>query len=122
MSQMKPYCFKCGAELDPDAIYCPECGRLQRSMVVRAVEPGQGAPPPPPPGQREQQPTSFYPNRDAQPAQPAEYQPDQSSYYPDSAPRHPDQHDQYAEQQYPEQDWYAQQGTETNVVPDPQAA
>ncbi len=40
MSQMKPYCFKCGAELDPDTIYCPVCGRLQRSMVVRNVEAG----------------------------------------------------------------------------------
>jgi hypothetical protein len=40
MSQMKPYCFKCGAELDPDTIYCPVCGRLQRSMVVRKVEAG----------------------------------------------------------------------------------
>ena len=26
MSQMKPYCFKCGAELEPEAIRCPHCG------------------------------------------------------------------------------------------------
>ncbi len=60
MSQMKPYCFKCGAELDPEAIYCPECGRLQRSMVVRSVDPGAPSPPPPahpnPSGQQPGQP------------------------------------------------------------------
>src|SRR5947209_17874673 len=44
MSQMKAYCFKCGAELDPEAIVCPSCGRLQRSMVVRSVEAEPGAP------------------------------------------------------------------------------
>jgi hypothetical protein len=44
MSQMKAYCFKCGAELDPEAIVCPSCGRLQRSMVVRSVEPEPGGP------------------------------------------------------------------------------
>jgi hypothetical protein len=43
MNQMKPYCFKCGAELDPDTIYCPVCGRLQRSMVVRNVGAGGAA-------------------------------------------------------------------------------
>src|SRR5215472_13648930 len=122
MSQMKPYCFKCGAELEPDAIYCPECGRLQRSMVVRAVEPGQGAPPAPPPGKREEQPISFYPNRDAQPAQPAEYQPDQSTYYPEAAPQHPDQRDPYAEQQYPDQGWYRPEETAAHAVPDQQPA
>ena len=41
MSQMKPYCFKCGAELEPDTIRCPHCGRLQRSMVVRGDGPTQ---------------------------------------------------------------------------------
>src|SRR5258707_15844398 len=38
MSQMKAYCFKCEAEMDPEAIVCPSCGRLQRSMVVKSVE------------------------------------------------------------------------------------
>ena len=66
MSQMKPYCFKCGAELEPEAIYCPECGRLQRSMVVRSVDPNdQGAPPAPYSGSSHEQPYQLYPDRDA---------------------------------------------------------
>ena len=44
MSQMKAFCFKCGAELDPEAIVCPSCGRLQRSMVVRNVGPAPAPP------------------------------------------------------------------------------
>ena len=101
MSQMKPYCFKCGAELEPEAIYCPECGRLQRSMVVRSVDPNdQGAPPAPYSGSSHEQPYQLYPDRDAAAAEhqgPAEQ-------HPDAAPQHPDQHDPYA-QQHPEQDW-----------------
>jgi hypothetical protein len=41
MSQMTPYCFKCGAELEPETIRCPHCGRLQRSMVVRGAGPAE---------------------------------------------------------------------------------
>src|SRR5260370_15902518 len=89
MSQMKPYCFKCGAELDPEAIYCPECGRLQRSMVVRAVEPGApSAPPRPGPGQQPDQPPQFHPARAPQPGQPAEPPPDQGWYAGEQAPGH----------------------------------
>jgi zinc-ribbon domain len=107
MSQMKPYCFKCGAELDPEAIYCPECGRLQRSMVVRAVEPGaQKAPPAPLPGASREQPIQFYPNREAPPAPPADAQPDPASYNPGSTWQQPDQPDQHA-QQYSDQGWQA---------------
>jgi hypothetical protein len=107
MSQMKPYCFKCGAELDPDAIYCPECGRLQRSMVVRAVEPGApSAPPAPHPGSPQQQPYPFYPDREA-PAAPERGEPhaDQSYHYPDAARQYPDQQDPYAQQPYSEHGW-----------------
>src|SRR2546430_702246 len=69
MDQMTPYCFKCGAELEPETIYCPVCGRLQRSMVVRATPPGPreapDAPPAgPPPGQPGDEPISFYPSRE----------------------------------------------------------
>jgi len=112
MSQMKPYCFKCGAELDPEAIYCPECGRLQRSMVVRAVDPAAPSAPPAAPrsdGPHEQ-PLQFYPDREAPPEQPAA-PPDQASYYPDSSWQHPDQHDPYAQQQqqqYADQGWQAE--------------
>lgn len=64
MSQIKPYCFKCGAELEPDAIRCPHCGRLQRSMVVRDAGPAQ--PPVATPyavPKRERYPTSPHPGR-----------------------------------------------------------
>src|SRR5690348_12308890 len=101
MSQMKPYCFKCGAELDPDAIYCPECGRLQRSMVVRAVDPNVASPPAAPyPGSSHEQPYQFYPGREAGGAEHVE----PAEQHPDPAPQHPDQQDPYA-QQYPEHDW-----------------
>jgi zinc-ribbon domain len=108
MSQMKPYCFKCGAELDPEAIYCPECGRLQRSMVVRAVEPGATSPPPAQhPDTAHEQPFQFYPDQEAPAAEPAEAQPDQASHYPDSAWHQPDQPDPHAQQQYADQGWQA---------------
>src|SRR5215472_3232221 len=97
MSQMKPYCFKCGAELDPDAIYCPECGRLQRSMVVRTGDPDPSTPGPPPTtysGASHDQPYHFYPDRDAPAAEQA-----------GPAEQHPDQQDPYAQQQYSEHDW-----------------
>ncbi len=109
MSQMKPYCFKCGAELDPDAIYCPECGRLQRSMVVRSVDPNAprapGPPPPPPGAPPEQPPIAFYPDREPQPAPPVEPYPDQSQPYPDAGWHNPDQVDPYAQQPYADQGW-----------------
>jgi zinc-ribbon domain len=105
MSQMKPYCFKCGAELDPDAIYCPECGRLQRSMVVRAVDPNvPSRPAAPNPGSSHDQPYQFYPGREGGGAEHTEQQ------HPDAAPQHPDQPDPYA-QQYSEHDW---RGGQTN--------
>lgn len=78
MSQMKPYCFKCGAELDPEAIYCPDCGRLQRSMVVRAAGSGPGSVPPVPPAP-----------------------PQDSESYADQ-PQHPDQSQPYTEQAEPQ--------------------
>jgi hypothetical protein len=84
MSQMKPYCFKCGAELDPEAIYCPECGRLQRSMVVRAVEPAaRSVPPVAPPGQPSYSEEPQYPD---------------PSHHQQQAEQHPDQHEPYDEQ------------------------
>jgi hypothetical protein len=104
MSQMKPYCFKCGAELDPEAIYCPECGRLQRSMVVRMVEPGAPPGPAPPTRPPHEQPPAFTPDREAQPT--AEPPTDQSHHY-DPAPPHSDQPDPYASQQHSDQGWYA---------------
>jgi len=104
MSQMKPFCFKCGAELDPDAIHCPECGRLQRSMTVRAVD--ANAPPPPYSGSSQDQPYQFYPDREA-PTQQAE----PATQHPDAAPQHPDQHDPYA-QRYPEHAWGEEQQTD----------
>jgi zinc-ribbon domain len=85
MSQMKPYCFKCGAELDPEAIYCPECGRLQRSMVVRAVPPGTKSVPPAPPSGRQ--------SYDDQPQHP-----DPSQQYSDQTERHPGQPEPYTDQ------------------------
>src|SRR5215469_7964248 len=94
MSQMKPYCFKCGAELDPDAIYCPECGRLQRSMVVRTADQSTPGPPPTAPsGTSHDQPYHFYPDRETPAAEQA-----------GPAAEHPDQQDPYA-QQRPEHDW-----------------
>ncbi|HSR22422.1 MAG TPA: hypothetical protein VLW53_02645, partial [Candidatus Eisenbacteria bacterium] len=82
------------------------CGRLQRSMVVRAVEPGApSAPPAQRPGPAHEQPYQFYPDREAPAAEPAEGQPDQGSHYPDSAWQQPDQPDPYAEQQYTDQGW-----------------
>jgi hypothetical protein len=74
MSQMKPYCFKCGAELDAEAIYCPVCGRLQRSMVVRAVEPGHQAAPPSGQQDHEQPDPSYaaYPEQAAYPERAAD--------------------------------------------------
>jgi hypothetical protein len=84
MSQMKPYCFKCGAELDPEAIYCPECGRLQRSMVVRAVEPAaRSVPPVAPPGQPSYSEEPQYPD---------------PSHHQQQAEQHPDQHEPFDEQ------------------------
>jgi hypothetical protein len=95
MSQMKPYCFNCGAELDPDAIHCPACGRLQRSIVVRNQEDegaregdagGQGYAQPEPPGYYEQ----------PEPGYQGPYQPssaEEQGYYGRSEPDpyHPDQ-------------------------------
>jgi zinc-ribbon domain len=108
MSQMKPYCFKCGAELDPDAIYCPECGRLQRSMVVRAVEPGGSGPA----AAQPEQPYQYHPGQEAEPSQPAEHPPGQP----------PHEHDPYAGHQYADQGWYAGEaaaaGTEHDQHPD----
>jgi hypothetical protein len=97
MSQMTPYCFKCGAELDPETIYCPVCGRLQRSMVVRAREPGpQRAPQAPPPGPAHEGPVSFYPDREPSaagepepPEPPAPGPPDQPDPYAAPAPDEP---------------------------------
>src|SRR5947208_2255193 len=109
MSQMKPYCFKCGAELDPEAIYCPECGRLQRSMVVRAVEPdAPSAPPTPRPDAPREEPFHFYPDREAPPAQPADAHADQASYQQDPSWQQPDQPDPYAPQ-YTDQGWAGEQ-------------
>lgn len=97
MSQMKPYCFKCGAELDPEAIYCPECGRLQRSMVVRSVEPGAPSPGPARPAPAHEQPLQFYPDREA-------------PVHPDAGGQHPDQPDPYGDQRYDDEhgnpSWY----------------
>jgi hypothetical protein len=108
MSQMKPYCFKCGAELDPDAIYCPECGRLQRSMVVRAVEPGGSVPA----AAQPEQPYQYHPGQEAEPSQPAEHPPGQP----------PHVHDPYAGHQYADQGWYAGEaaaaGTQHDQHPD----
>src|SRR5215469_5838977 len=99
MSQMKPYCFKCGAELDPDAIYCPECGRLQRSMVVRTADPSTPGPPPTAySGASHDQSYQFYPDREAPAAEQAA-----------PAEQHPDQQDPYAQQQYPDHEWHAGQ-------------
>src|SRR6266700_6167359 len=105
MSQMKPYCFKCGAELEPEAIYCPECGRLQRSMVVRTAPPASsGAPPAPSPRPAPGQPYEFSPGREAPPAGPG---PDPSTYSPDAAPHQPDQPAPYGEPHQSEQGWHA---------------
>jgi hypothetical protein len=110
MSQMKPYCFKCGAELDPEAIYCPDCGRLQRSMVVRAVETGprtarQAPPPPAPPA----------------PPQGGRSYADQSQY-PDPSQQHSDQAEAHPGQQEPQDDlgWYPAGGG--NQAVDPESA
>jgi zinc-ribbon domain len=116
MSQMKPYCFKCGAELEPEAIYCPECGRLQRSMVVRAVDPNAPSPPrplpAPSPGSPHDQPYQFYPDREAEAAEQAAGT--QAPQGPGgAAEQHPDQHDPYS-QQYPEQDWRGGQHADAN--------
>src|SRR5215831_13561733 len=109
MSQMKPYCFKCGAELEPEAIYCPECGRLQRSMVVRAVEPGAPSQPPAPSsGSPHDRPYQFYPDREAQ-VESTEPHSDQTHTQPGAAPQAPDQHDPYAYQQHPEQGWHGEE-------------
>jgi hypothetical protein len=108
MSQMKPYCFKCGAELDPDAIYCPDCGRLQRSMVVRAVETGprtaRQAPPPPAPPLPPQGGRPFA---------------DQSQY-PDPSQQHSDQAEANPGQQEPQDDlgWYPAGGGNQAVEPE----
>src|SRR5262245_7915006 len=108
MSQMKPYCFKCGAELDPEAIYCPDCGRLQRSMVVRAA--GSGPPSVPP----------------AQPVPPVP--PQDSESYADQ-PQHPDESQPYAEQEEPQpgqqaasdaRGWYPAGGGHQAAEPDPE--
>jgi hypothetical protein len=120
MSQMTPICFKCGAELDPETIYCPVCGRLQRSMVVRARDPGsQGAPPPappaPPPPARppEGQIIQFYPGRDAPPADQGPRHPEQTQQHPDPHPDQPDAAEPGPGQQPPEQDWQGAQATGT---------
>ena len=108
MSQMKPYCFKCGAELDPEAIYCPDCGRLQRSMVVRAVETGprtgRQAPPPPVPPVPPQGGRSYA---------------DQSQY-PDPSQQHSDQAEAHPGQQEPQDDlgWYPAGGGNQAVEPE----
>src|SRR5215469_10574308 len=116
MSQMKPYCFKCGAELDPEAIYCPVCGRLQRSMVVRTVEPGAQAAPGQPYQQGYGQPKE--PHREQVP----ESGPVDSGFHPqyggpdrwpaaDQQPAHEDQHQPYEDQRqaYGEQPAYGDQ-------------
>src|SRR5262249_6192454 len=101
MSQMKPYCFKCGAELEPDAIYCPECGRLQRSMVVRSVDPNApSAPSAQYSGSSHDQPYQFYPDREAAAAEQVE----PTEPPPAAGQQHPDQHDPYADHS-PEPDW-----------------
>jgi hypothetical protein len=123
MSQMKPYCFKCGAELEPEAIYCPECGRLQRSMVVRAVDPNAPKAPSPPspqpapyPGTPHDQPNQFYPDREAEAAA-AAAEHAAGTQAPQglggAAEQHPDQHDPYS-QRYPEQDWRGGQHADAN--------
>ena len=107
MSQMKPYCFKCGAELDPEAIYCPDCGRLQRSMVVRAAGSGPRSEPPAPP---------------VPPVPPQD-----SESYADQ-PQHPDQSQPYAEQAEPQpgqqapsddRGWFPAGGGHQVAEPDP---
>jgi hypothetical protein len=106
MSQMKPYCFKCGAELDPEAIYCPVCGRLQRSMVVRTVEPGAKAAPGQPYQEGYGQPTE--PHREQVP----ESGQVDSGFHPqyggperwpaaDQQAAHEDQHQPYGDQRQP---------------------
>jgi hypothetical protein len=118
MSQMTPYCFKCGAELDPEAIYCASCGRLQRSMVVRSSEPTPGAtppPPPPPPGPQHDPRYSFYPDRQepGTPLQPNEtqgFRGDPGLAQPAYAaqPQQPTQQhpDSIQPDQYGQNDWY----------------
>src|SRR5215813_1077986 len=104
MSQMKPYCFKCGAELDPEAIYCPDCGRLQRSMVVRAVGSGPRSEPPGP----------AVPPEDGQSFDDQPQHPDQSQQYPEQAEPQPGQRE-------PREDpgWYPAGGGHQVSEPDP---
>ena len=119
MSQMKPYCFKCGAELDPEAIYCPDCGRLQRSMVVRAVESGsRSAPPPPPPAPVPQPPPAAPPPGPVPPQGPQSYA-DQPQY-PDPSHQYSDQAEAHSGQQEPQDDlgWYPAGGGNQSLEPE----
>src|SRR5262249_12001905 len=94
--------------------YCPECGRLQRSMVVRAVEPGApSAAPAPHPGSPHDEPYQFYPGREAPAPEQGAPNADQSYQYPDAARQHPDQPDPYAQQ-------YTDHGGHGGEAPEPQ--
>jgi len=101
---MKPYCFKCGAELDPEAIYCPDCGRLQRSMVVRAVGSGPRSEPPGP----------AVPPEDGQSF-------DDQPQHPDQSQQHPEQAEPQPGQREPREDpgWYPAGGGHQVAEPEP---
>jgi len=126
MSQMTPYCFKCGAELDPETIYCPVCGRLQRSMVVRATDPGPRGTPPvprapavPPAAPSPEGQVHFYPDRDAPATDEGQRYPEQTQQH--SEPRHPDQPDPSAgtgyDQQHADPGWPGAQASTSGEPP-----
>ena len=119
MSQMKPYCFKCGAELDPEAIYCPDCGRLQRSMVVRAVEPGPRSAPKQPPQAPVPPPPPAGPPPGPVPPEGSPSYADQPQY-PDPSEQYSDQAEAHSGQQEPQDDlgWYPAGGGNQALEPE----